>query len=77
VQVQSKYTSGATSRSFTSTTYTPVTRTEFEMVRVEKNPTKKGYCRVHTSLGDINLELHCDRAPRACENFLTLAARGY
>lgn len=76
-QVQSKYTSGATSRSFTSTTYTPVTRTEYQMVQVEKNPTKKGYCRVHTSLGDLNLELHCDLAPRACENFLTLAARGY
>ncbi|CAI5477178.1 unnamed protein product [Closterium sp. Yama58-4] len=75
--VRSAYTSGATTRSFTSTVYEPVTRTEYEMVRVEKRPKKKGYCRVHTSAGDLNVELHCDIVPRTCENFLTLAERGY
>ncbi|CAI5964701.1 unnamed protein product [Closterium sp. NIES-65] len=75
--VRSAYTSGATTRSFTSTVYEPVTTTEYEMVRVEKKPKKKGYCRVHTSAGDLNVELHCDIVPRTCENFLTLAERGY
>ena len=35
------------------------------------------YLRLHTSLGDLNLELHCDLAPRTCENFLALAEGGY
>ena len=29
------------------------------------------------SLGDLNLELHCDMAPRTCENFLVLSESGY
>eukprot|EP00756_Hemistasia_phaeocysticola_P036878 Hpha_TRINITY_DN16665_c0_g6::TRINITY_DN16665_c0_g6_i2::g.182207::m.182207/K12734/PPIL3; peptidyl-prolyl cis-trans isomerase-like 3 len=32
---------------------------------------------LHTSLGDLKLELHCDDAPRTCENFLALSASGY
>lgn len=47
------------------------------MVRVERCPKKKGYMRLHTSLGDLNLELHCDIVPRACENFFVLAEGGY
>ena len=31
---------------------------------------------LHTSLGDIKLELACELAPRLCENFLALAASG-
>lgn len=75
--VKSRYTSGATSRSFTSTSYDPVTKNEFEYVKVEKNPKKKGYVQLHTTHGDLNIELHCDIAPRACENFITLCERGY
>lgn len=75
--VRSKYTSGKASMSFTSTTFTPVTTNDFAMVRMERNPKKKGYARIHTTLGDINLELHCDIAPRTCENFLTHAEAGY
>uniref|UniRef100_A9RWP7 Peptidylprolyl isomerase n=1 Tax=Physcomitrium patens TaxID=3218 RepID=A9RWP7_PHYPA len=75
--VKSKYTSGAASRSFTSTSYDPVTKNEFEYVQAERNPKKKGYVRMHTSLGDLNIELHCDITPRACENFITLCERGY
>jgi peptidyl-prolyl cis-trans isomerase-like 2 len=33
--------------------------------------------RLHTSLGDLNLELHCDLAPRTCENFIALCSQGY
>ncbi|KAJ9564264.1 hypothetical protein OSB04_000230 [Centaurea solstitialis] len=75
--VKSRYTSGATSRSFTSTSYDPVTKNEFEYVKVEKTPKKKGYVQLHTTHGDLNIELHCDIAPRACENFITLCERGY
>ena len=32
--------------------------------------------RLHTSLGDLNLELHCDICPRTCENFMALAEGG-
>eukprot|EP00699_Malawimonas_sp_californiana_P001137 EC714995.1.p1 GENE.EC714995.1~~EC714995.1.p1 ORF type:complete len:165 (+),score=13.92 EC714995.1:127-621(+) len=31
---------------------------------------------LHTNLGDVKIELFCDQAPRACENFLALAASG-
>ncbi|KAF4402035.1 hypothetical protein G4B88_017547 [Cannabis sativa] len=76
--VKSKYTTGAASRSFTSTSFDPVTKNEYEYVKVEKNPKKKkGYLQLHTTHGDLNIELHCDITPRTCENFLTLCERGY
>lgn len=34
----------------------------------------------HTSYahaGDVNVELHCDMAPRTCENFIALCGQGY
>lgn len=76
-QVKSRFTTGAASRSFTSTSFDPVTKNEFEYVKVEKNPKKKGYVQLHTTHGDLNIELHCDITPRACENFITLCERGY
>lgn len=75
--MKSRFTTGAASRSFTSTAYDPVTKNDYEYVKVEKNPKKKGYVRLHTTHGDLNIELHCDITPRACENFLTLCERGY
>lgn len=30
----------------------------------------QGYLKLSTSHGDLNIELHCDIAPRACQNFL-------
>ncbi|XP_010272663.1 PREDICTED: peptidyl-prolyl cis-trans isomerase CYP65 isoform X3 [Nelumbo nucifera] len=75
--VKSRFTTGAASRSFTSTSYDPVTKNEFEYVKVEKNPKKKGYIQLHTTHGDLNIELHCDITPRTCENFITLCERGY
>lgn len=68
---------GAASRSFTSTAVKVVTRNERQKVRVERNPSKKGYLKLHTNMGDLNLELHCDLAPRTCENFFVLAEGGY
>jgi peptidyl-prolyl cis-trans isomerase-like protein 2 len=70
-------TTGACSASFTSTTFNPVTKNAFATVRVEKNPKKKGYVQLHTTAGDINIELHCDITPRTCENFMALCETGY
>ncbi|KAK9818308.1 hypothetical protein WJX72_010373 [[Myrmecia] bisecta] len=71
------HTTGAASRSFTSTAVQLVTTNERQQIRVERNPKKKAYLRLHTNLGDLNLELHCDMVPRTCENFLVLAESGY
>ena len=35
------------------------------------------YARLHTTLGDLNLELHADLAPATVENWLALAEAGY
>ena len=37
----------------------------------------KAYCQLETNLGTLNLELHCDTAPLACENFLGLCRLNY
>ena len=31
---------------------------------------QKGYARIRTSLGDLNVEVHCDMVPRAAEKLL-------
>lgn len=31
---------------------------------------KKGYVRLNTNMGPLNLELYCDTVPRTCHNFL-------
>jgi len=38
---------------------------------------KKGYVRLQTNMGPINLELHCDVAKKTCENFLKHCQSGY
>jgi peptidyl-prolyl cis-trans isomerase-like protein 2 len=38
---------------------------------------KKGYVRINTNKGALNVELHCDMVPKTCENFLKLCAQGY
>ncbi|GFR52819.1 hypothetical protein Agub_g15442, partial [Astrephomene gubernaculifera] len=75
--IESASTTGAASRSFTSTAWQPTTRNERSRTRLLRTPSKKGYVRLHTSLGDLNLELHADLAPRTCENFLALCDMGY
>eukprot|EP00667_Euglena_gracilis_P006280 EG_transcript_6327 len=37
----------------------------------------KAYVRLHTTLGELNLELNPHAAPKACENFITHCAAGY
>lgn len=38
---------------------------------------KKGYIRLVTNFGPLNLELHCDIVPKTCENFMKHCANGY
>lgn len=32
---------------------------------------------LHTDVGDIKIELFCEKCPKACENFLALCASDY
>ena len=38
---------------------------------------KKGYVRLVTNVGPLNIELHCDYVPKTCENFIKHCASGY
>lgn len=75
--VPSRETTGAASKSFTSTAMNLSTKNEREMILKELKPKHKGYVRMHTSLGDLNIELHCDLVPKTCENFMALAQGDY
>ncbi|XP_034646952.1 RING-type E3 ubiquitin-protein ligase PPIL2 [Trachemys scripta elegans] len=75
------YSTGTVSASFTSTAMAP--ETTHEAAAIEEDVVryqyvkKKGYVRLHTNKGDLNLELHCDMTPRACENFIKLCKKNY
>ncbi|EJT97800.1 peptidyl-prolyl cis-trans isomerase-like 2 [Dacryopinax primogenitus] len=86
------YTNNAASASLTSTaseltttnTQLLIDEEEFMFEQIsavtkEKDRARmKAYVRMMTNMGgSLNLELHCDRAPKTCYNFLTLARRGY
>lgn len=77
------YTSGKAAASFTSTGVTPHTSGERALLSDEeymlkpKRVKNKGYARLSTSLGDLNLELLPEFAPRAVYNFVSLAKKGY
>lgn len=77
------YTSGKAAASFTSTGVTPHTSNSLATLSDEdymlrpKRITQKGYARLSTSLGDLNLELLPTYAPRAVWNFVQLAKKGY
>mmetsp|Transcript_1823 Transcript_1823/g.2787 ORF Transcript_1823/g.2787 Transcript_1823/m.2787 type:complete len:302 (+) Transcript_1823:753-1658(+) len=79
-------TSGKTSGSFTSSsmavsntnesreaTQEEILQAQFAVMRYRK---RKGYVTLHTNMGNIGLELHCDIAPRTCTNFFGLAEAG-
>lgn len=75
------YSTGAVAAGFTSTVLAPQTKheaaiVEEDLVRYERVK-KKGYVRLVTNFGPLNLELYCDMLPKTCENFLKLAQRGY
>jgi len=84
---RSRFTSGKCAASFTSTAVDIHTtneraiasKAEIEKLRYERvrKLKKKGYVRLVTNRGNLNLELHCDMVPRTCENFIRLASSGY
>ncbi|XP_019520976.1 PREDICTED: peptidyl-prolyl cis-trans isomerase-like 2 isoform X1 [Hipposideros armiger] len=75
------YSTGKVSASFTSTAMVPETTHEAAAIDEDvlryQFVKKKGYVRLHTSRGDLNLELHCDMTPKTCENFIKLCKKQY
>ena len=78
-----QYTTGQAAASFTSTGLTPNTSTERAIMSDEeymlkpKRVKQKGYVRLSTNLGDVNIELYPEYAPKAVWNFIQLSKRGY
>lgn len=80
-------TSGMLAASFTSTGMSVRTKNiaaaETEQDRLQKRWAgvakmgKKALLQLQTNKGPLNLELHCDLAPRTCDNFLSLCRKGY
>lgn len=75
------YSTGKVSASFTSTAISPFVRTEHDIVEEDlvryERVKKKGYVRLNTTHGMLNLELFCEQVPKTCENFLKHCASGY
>eukprot|EP00397_Hematodinium_sp_SG-2012_P014272 GEMP01014504.1.p1 GENE.GEMP01014504.1~~GEMP01014504.1.p1 ORF type:complete len:524 (-),score=93.80 GEMP01014504.1:1368-2939(-) len=82
-----RFTSGAVAASFTSTIAPIAFKNEcrenteeeerqlaYDKVRKAK---KKGYARLVTNFGNLNIELHCDITPTACDNFIRHCHSGY
>nr|XP_057926195.1 RING-type E3 ubiquitin-protein ligase PPIL2 isoform X2 [Doryrhamphus excisus] len=59
------YSTGRVAASFTSTAMTPATTHQADAIADDtvrySYVRKKGYVRLHTNKGDLNLELHCDK----------------
>lgn len=78
-----QYTNGKAAASFTSTGLTPETSGERALLTDEeymlrpKRVKNKGYARIETSMGSLNIELQTETAPRAVWNFVQLAKKGY
>jgi len=75
------YSTGLRGASLTSTAWSRVTEGEAaildESIVKYRRVKKKGYARLTTNYGPLNLELYCDVVPKTCENFLKLCAKGY
>jgi peptidyl-prolyl cis-trans isomerase-like protein 2 len=78
-----RHTTGLAAASFTSTGLTPHTSADLALLTDEQYMLKrgrvkiKGYARLVTTSGDLNLELHTEHAPKAVWNFIHLAKKGY
>lgn len=78
-----RYTTGRAAASLTSTSLTPYTGNEHALLTDEEYMLKpkrikiKGYARISTNVGNLNVELHTDFAPKAVYNFVKLAQKGY
>ncbi|KAK7540251.1 putative peptidyl-prolyl cis-trans isomerase [Phyllosticta citricarpa] len=78
-----QHTTGKAAASFTSTGLTPHTSNERAILSEEEYMLKPkrvkalGYARMQTSLGELNIELLPEYAPKAVWNFVQLAKKGY
>ena len=78
-----QHTTGKAAQSFTSTGFTPHTSAERALLTDEeymlqpKRVKQKGYARISTNHGDLNIELRPEFAPHAVWNFVQLAKKGY
>ncbi|KAI9884911.1 MAG: hypothetical protein M1823_003288 [Watsoniomyces obsoletus] len=78
-----QHTTGKAAASFTSTGLTPHTSGERALLTDEEYMLKprrvknKGYARIQTNKGDLNIELQTEYAPKAVWNFVQLAKKGY
>lgn len=77
------YTTGKAAASFTSTGMAVHTSAELALLSEEDYMLKrgrvknKGYVRLETTAGHLNLELYPEHAPKAVWNFIKLAKKGY
>lgn len=67
---------GGASVNFTMMGFTAKKETKIILIPPKKTA-RKGTVRLYTSHGQMDLRLHADLAPVACENFLKLCANGY
>jgi peptidyl-prolyl cis-trans isomerase-like 2 len=78
-----QHTTGKAAASFTSTGLTPHTAADRAILSNEefmlkpKRVKNKGYVRLTTSQGDLDVELLPENAPKAVWNFIKLAKKGY
>lgn len=75
------FSTGRVAASLTSTVMDVVNSNEAavladDVVRYERIK-KKGYVRIQTNMGPLNIELFCDLVPKTCENFLRHCKNGY
>lgn len=75
------HSTGKVAASLTSTVMDTHTKIEAAVISEDvykySKVKKKGYVTIETSLGNLNLELYCQWAPKTCENFLKLAHSAY
>jgi len=75
------WSTGTAAASLTSTAWDRVTNTVAarldDLTVLYGMVKKKGYVRLNTNMGPLNLELYCDTVPRTCHNFLSHCAAGY
>lgn len=78
-----QHTTGKAAASFTSTGVSVHTSNELALLSDEEYMLKpkrikiKGYARMQTNHGDLNIELYPETAPKAVWNFVQLAKKGY
>jgi len=86
-RMKSNLSKGRMAMGFTSTVMEPVAVQELQYIsdkevremicRKIRGTNKKGYVRLHTNMGLLNLQLDCNLAPRTCMSFLELCERDF